>query len=183
MAFRGSERGTQQKSSVAYAAEQDGARTGYRGTTGRDPRSTMGAYQYGTRTGTGGRKLLDNQGRVIGGGGLPLRAQGGERRPAAAYSPQAANRNFFSDVTMQRFGGDQSLRNRLIGMYDEFGGKSNPTGAVDWYEAWSKDPHKGNTYAPQEYDWARRAGEQLNALEDWSGGGTGVPPTVNQGFV
>jgi hypothetical protein len=192
MPFRGSERGGGQKaSSVEHVRRQGGATTGYRGTTARDPRSTMAAYQYNVRTGTGSsRKLLNNQGRVIGGGGGGIRARASRRRPGQAYNPQAENKNYFEDRLMKRFGGDASLRNRLIGMYNEFGGKANPTGAVDWYEAWSEDPYKGNMYRPGEYEWAKqrgaefRAGEQANALDDWSGGGTGVPPrTVSQGFI
>ncbi len=175
MPFRGSERGgSQRASNITHLERQGGALTPYRGASARDPLSTMGAYQYGARTGTTG--------------GLPIRAQGGQRRPTAP-NPQAENRDYFDDVLMKRFGGDESLRGRLIGMYNEFGGKSDPTGAVDWYESWSGDPYKGNIYNQGEYDWAKRrgeefrAGEQADALDNWSGGGAGVPPTVSQGFV
>jgi hypothetical protein len=68
---------------------------------------------------------------------------------------------------MQRMGGDESLADRLRGMFDEFGGYANPTGAVDFAESWSRDPFKNMKFRPNTYAYLRDMGARTRRGESW----------------
>jgi hypothetical protein len=183
MAFQGSQRQTGKRSATSYQFAQGGAPTPIPGTTGRDPRSTLGAYQYGVRTGQGTRQVLTGQPgsyRRLGGTMPTIRAEGGRRREwqSAMPSAEAMNRDYFNDATIQRFGGDESLSRRLVGLGRQMGGTVN---AVDWAEQWTKDPFKAWRFNPDAYRRMKEmtASEQADALS--------TPPpstlTVSQGFL
>jgi hypothetical protein len=128
----------------------------------------MAAYQHSTRTRQGGRRLLNNEGRQISpgsGGGWG----GGERREQK-FDAGAENESFWEDKTMQRLGGDGSVRNRLIGMYDS----NDPLSNSDFFNEWSGN--EGEVFNPGAVaqitggDFNRNPGarEQAEALEQFN---------------
>jgi hypothetical protein len=102
--------------------------------------------------------------------GVAFTAQDSARRPIDhSQTLERENEGFFEDVLQKRFGGDASVRNRLIGMYD----KNDPLAAADFFNEWSGNTgavfNPGETArAGSDYYNTQSAEEQAAALEQFN---------------
>jgi len=126
----------------------------------------MAAYQHGVRNRQGtGPRLLNNQGQQIRGTGASANQGtpwgGGKRRPSEAFDFESENEGFFSDVLQKRFGGDSSMRDRLIGMFDS----SDPMAAVNRFNEWSGNTgevfNPGDAARAETGVWRNAAGQNM----------------------
>jgi len=121
----------------------------------------MGAYQHSVRTGgvTGGRR-----GRFRDAAGGAVGARSSVRRPVEGTRTNEFQ-NYFNDVLMQRFGGDDSLDRRLRGLMQG----QDPRRVLAKYSRWSRDPYK-DRFSPVSAGGWPSVDEQYDALSNMSQG-------------
>lgn len=149
------------QSTVGNLRQQGGATTTVAGASSRDPRSTLGAYQYGVRTGRGSATY--NVAGVPSEGAAPIRARGGARR-GSGFDQTNQNLDFFNDALMQRMGGDESVAGRIVDL--QRWNWTDPTRGVDFYNQWSEDPYT-RVFDPLGYEYGRSMGEQYRQGKPW----------------
>lgn len=152
----------------------------------RDPRAGLGAYSYKVRTGTAPRGMQSRQFNLKGEGRVPLRGRGGRRRPGPSRTDVAPweNQDYFSDVLMQRMGGDRSFISRAAQMTEPGQTAGQQADAFEGTPALPRSA-VGQSFSPQMTEEERRAYHQR-----WyaRGGHAETPsyynqPTGSQGFL